>query len=230
MNRLVLFLVFTSSVVLSAETKRPSWSQGLPEQKQIPVALTSKTEVISYSPDVDEMQADQPDIGFDAESFHNESMLPMQMAPLEPGYLPEPPVRYEVKEVSEADVVENKVIVVEEEIITEVVNEESEPIETKELVHSETTDIGVYSWQIIRQFPIKVSAVSISNRDSLLVKVIINNQGDVVAVDRVLVDTPISLIQTVERSIRRWKFASPETEGVVAPYLSRVFKVALTSR
>ena len=224
MNRLVLFLVFTSSVVLSAETKRPSWSQGLPEQKQIPVALTSKTEVISYSPDVDEMQADQPDIGFDAESFHNESMLPMQMAPLEPGYLPEPPVRYEVKEVSEADVVENKVI------IKEVINEESEPIETKEQVHSETTDIGVYSWQIIRQFPIKVSAVSISNRDSLLVKVIINNQGDVVAVDRVLVDTPISLIQTVERSIRRWKFASPETEGVVAPYLSRVFKVALTSR
>jgi|GEM_PF-4075384 len=214
-----LMLIFNLSVGFSAETKRPSWSEGLPEQKAVPVTITSKINKPEHSLDADDMQAEQAEIGFDASTFETGVLVPIELTTLNQDHqinLPAEHNEQETRLTGGPDEAKHTAVVTD--------------VEGKQLVQSRSKNSDSYSWHITRQFPIKVSAVSQPKQSSLLVKVMINNQGEIVAVEKVLDDTPTNLIQIVKRSLKRWKFSSPEKEGIDVPYLSRVLKVALTAR
>jgi len=224
MNRTVLLLlIFTSSFGFAAETKRPSWSQGLPEQKRLPTTFTTTIDKQMLSLEDSEHAQSEPEIKIESDTFKTDVMLPLEITPVEQiPTLSQHAVNQENEQLNQS----TTQVATEDRPNNLTVETYSNEIESS----NNSPNGGLYSWNITRQFPIKVSSATINNRNSLLIKVMIDNRGNIVTVDRVLEDTPENLMRVVARSLKRWKFAAPEEEGIVTPLLSRVFKVALTPR
>lgn len=247
MKQFIAFTLLLSFFAVQAnedeKDKRPSWSQGLPEKKDAPefnkpdfemetmeierptfetnlikpkIGYTEEIESVETQSAVSDKQIESP---ADFESQAEQTVLSDSVSE------PESQEQFESDSAPAVDEkpVENEVV----DSVSQQLPTQTEPSIT-DSVSNETTQY--YSWEITRQLPIEVSSRLYEKQSSVLLKIFINAKGDVIAVEPVLNDTPESLINLAERSIKRWKFVSPQSLGFKQQVLSRVFKVTLSEK
>lgn len=240
-------LVCMAFVQAANNGKRPSWSQGLPEKKEVPELNKPELKVES-------VEIERPT--FETESIHPKIMYSEELKSVEAQQensaqelqtlIKETPTVSSNQSFDSDDVadqtnhseIQTKAILKEplDEVKTVKITtniEQQSPQNDAENIASETEtfinhDNKFYSWEITRQLPIKVSSRVLQKQQSVLLKIFINAKGSVIAVEPVLNDTPQSLVIQAERSIKRWRFVSPQSLGFKQQVLSRVFKVALS--
>ncbi len=198
----------------TAQKKRPSWSQGLPKKNAVPTMHVPKTDSPSF-------QVDTPEPGVDL------PVAVIEVWSVEPTH-PEPPQTTELStDVDVATATRQAAEPLEDQAVVA-----STPITLVSAASNRLTvqPVNNYSWAIQRQFPIKVSPATRQHRDSLLLEVKINDQGEVLSVAAVSDDTPKSLVLQASRAMQRWRFAAPADEGITTAELSRVLKVPLAAR
>ncbi|MCB1583209.1 MAG: hypothetical protein KDI92_09105 [Xanthomonadales bacterium] len=252
MKKLVTFILLIWVVALQASDndKRPSWSQGLPEKKDAPEfnkpdfemdtleieRPTFDTDLIKpqveYSEDVEVVVSKSADTSQKQSDIVAQEVL-----------LPSSNQQGGTSEVADKvneNIVQTESVVEEQKHVVEtaktVASDSQEPNYNEVESISEKSESLInpenkfYNWEITRQLPIEVSSRILDKQSSVLLKIFINAKGDVIAVEPVLNDTPQSLVNLAERSIKRWKFVSPQSLGFKQQVLSRVFKVALSEK
>ncbi len=92
----------------------------------------------------------------------------------------------------------------------------------------EAASNDLYDWHIEQQQPVLVPADTLQILDRVMMKISINANGEVVAVEAAQDDLPQDLFNRARKSINQWRFAAPKYQGVEVAILSRVFEINLT--
>lgn len=246
----ITLLIWILTSQASDNDKRPSWSQGLPEKQDAPEfnkpdfemdsmeieRPTFETDLtkpqIDYSEELDvtAIQSDRPSeqtTTLETEEVAVSTPSQQQALVTNLGGTDEPEQQTE-------PVIEEQTLVADKSQTAAGEMQDSKSIEAESVQQSSETQNKqqgkFYSWEITRQLPIEVSSRLFDEQSSVLLKIFINSKGDVIAVEPVLNDTPESLVSQAERSIKRWKFVSPQSLGFKQQVMSRVFKVALSEK
>ena len=226
MKNVILLSLLLAGLAEAEEKKRPSWSQGLPERTAAPSMQVPVTKPTDFRPEAPTVDLDVSDVLENpvmtvAEPIEQTADPVIEMA--DEVEVEAPEVVAETAEDS-ADV---RLLAAAEPLINQ--PERTEPTGLIPEV-DESLSADQYSWTIEKQLPVRVSANVFSQYNSVLLKVMINNNGEVVGVDKVIANTPDLVVQQAERSLKRWRFLAPASEGIKASLLSRVLKVQLSAR
>lgn len=245
-----MLLLMLSQSVLADDKRRPSWSQGLPEKTSAPTRNLPKMD----RPEVDDVQKttlERPEMELETNfTSLSEVVISQPKNSSEPPKVTitdekvATPINGEfaaakdpkTKQTTSLDLVTASEIQsstnnsVEKAAKPAVIKSLATPVSKSQILETLASENNNFSWQLTRQVPVAVSPVLLTQQDSVLLKLMINNEGRVVSIDRVLADTPEMLIAQAERSLKKWRFVSPSDEGIQDDLLQRVFKVSLSAR
>ena len=212
-------------------TKRPSWSTGLPEKTSTPNRSMPK-------PGLRANERNHSDL-HDSFGVSNNIEMSTLSTGMDPSIAkPQISIHQASKTIQLTHNSQTQTIILETQKVNN--SESHEPVEQESVSpdlsskpNKNTPQLKPstsYDWKINRKLPIKVPKTLALNQDSLLVKIFINANGNVVGVESVTSDTSETLLTHAKRSINRWRFESPQTQGISANILSKVFKVELLSK
>lgn len=192
------------------ETRRPSWSSGLPEREIVEPVEAPKLKV-----DMDtSMDMDMSEFGLERPKI--ELNLPDESLPQE----------QPVAESQSESVIEPSAEVIEEpvaEIVPEVIPE-PEPAPTV------VVPPPVYKWVVTERAPVDFPAVAARRQLSgwVDIEVTLNPQGDVVASEAVDYSADGRVfIDAAESSVNQWRFQPPQEQGV-NDLVSNVYRIEFT--
>ena len=229
----VVLVTVALSTMANEPKKRPSWSQGLPERQAVPSLYKPQLEPPEFNPE--QIVVEPPTV-----------VLPETQAMPTSTQVPVADEAHAVGGKDTASEQLNEAVVVahalppkrqqdvrpDNEMSTDWVSGSNE----RQLnIQSETSQSVLiseaqYSWKLLRQNPVEVSSMLLSDTNNIQVRISVNNQGQVIGVEAVQAETPTALVQQASRAIKRWRFAEPAEEGVEASVLSKVFEVELQRR
>jgi len=249
---LIFILTIFSSLVLAdgsdtKQNKKPSWSQGLPERKDTPNLFLPDTKTMQQNKSSEQV------FGTDEETI--EIKIDFGIEPIEL-INSNPPISKQLF-TGETQSIDSHVPTSDNNlktsdhqqnietnpqaanpVIQEHVSEQTTASQEKMTSSSDYESMNLasaptsntYNWQINKQTRVEVPDMFLSTQKSALVKIFINNEGQVIGIEAVTPDTSPALINHVRRSVNRWRFASPKEQGNSASILSRVFKVELSAK
>jgi hypothetical protein len=193
MKFVVLILIFVTSVGFAQEDskKRPSWSQGLPERQAA---------VQPGKPAINPGRPGAPEIDVAPEIEPMASGLEVELV-TEPIAVPQPVLEAPTESVvtTAADRREAREQYFSGE--QQAVNEQQQEL------------IKQYQWSVLKTSPIEIPS-DYSGSESLKLYIQINPKGRVVKVTRADASIPEYVVESAEKSIRRWRFEPPGDLGI----------------
>ncbi len=198
-----------------ASSKRPSWSQGLPERQAAPVSRIVQTNKVEST----ETEIDTPSIG-------EKPLIETQVLSID--FQPQPSSEFKVEsQASESKPaaskrVDRKAIFEQyyssQSRTSDAANQANQPdtIEVNPL-------IAAYKWQVLKTTPVEVPN-SFDKTQPLKVTIQINPQGKVVKVTEADARIPSVVMRHVEKSMLNWRFEAPADIGL-SENISRVFEI-----
>lgn len=184
-----LLIAMAGTVCAQTQTKRPSWSQGLPERESVrqPEKPGFKPETtrpsIQTQPDLKAERPVSPDIEIELSTQPN---LNLKVAP-------KALVQPETNPVRRAGFrhMQNK----------PVVNEDINPLHDQ------------YNWTLLKTIPIDIPARH-TTKSELKIRIYINPEGEVVRVAAGAPDVPAMMLKQAQKSIQQWQFEPPKNIGI----------------
>ncbi|KAA3651592.1 MAG: hypothetical protein DWP95_00515 [Proteobacteria bacterium] len=202
--KFLIILTALMTVTMSfaqTETRRPSWSQGLPERP------TSQ-------------QPDRP--GFNTESTTDST-------PETPAIKTERPITpsLEIDLATEPEIDFN--IQPERPIVpqTEPVRRAGQgSFRTRQSNTAQVNPLHEqYPWTVVKITPIKISD-RYATKDTLKVRIFINPNGEVIKVTAASPDVPALMLKKAQKSIEQWRFAPPKDLGITEN-LAKTFTIEI---
>lgn len=203
---LLLSLVLITQLNAQETTKRPSWSQGLPER------TTTLKPTVDRDTESDAAETDRERPRFDAVEINPQPEVEVELS-TEPLIQPE--------------------LVIPETTVIPTQNNRKAALQayfdgTEEGANTATENeqaAADYNWRVIRTEPIAWTGQN-SAPESLKLYIHINPDGQVIKVTKA--DTSISkqVMQQAERSILQWQFEPPKAVGV-AENISKEFTIEI---
>jgi len=193
MKIVVLILLFASVAGYAQEEnkKRPSWSQGLPERQ-----AAMKPGDAGFKPA--RPGAPEVDVTPDLEPMGGD--LDMELV-TEPIAVPQPVIDAPVN-TTEAEIT-NREEAREQYFSGQAVIASAE----------QEALIKQYKWAVLKTSPINIPS-DYTGTDSLKLHIQINPKGKVVKVTRADAGIPEYVVDSAEKSIKRWRFEPPEDMGI----------------
>ncbi len=207
------------------ETRRPSWSSGLPERRIVEPIEAPKLKV-----DMDDMKMDMSEFGLEKPKVEfNFPKENLQQSETDVESQSEPVVELPTEEVLIDSSEDSEAAVVE--IVPEVIIE-PEPEPEPELVPEPPVVIPppVYKWVVTERAPVDFPAIAARRQLSgwVDVEVTLNPQGDVVASEAVDYSADGRVfIDAAENNVSQWRFQPPREQGV-NELVSNVYRLEFT--
>ncbi|MCX7545041.1 energy transducer TonB [Marinicella gelatinilytica] len=196
-----LMVTTISHAQTETDTKRPSWSQGLPERQSTvqpgnpslktddnrsePIITPDISEDRPMAPVMDMNIATQPDFDFKIE--------------------PEAPQTPNTEPVRRAG---------------------TSHFQKREMVSKEINPLHAqYPWAIVKTTPLDIPS-RYATKDTLKVRIYINPEGEVVRVAAGAPDVPALMLKQAQQSIQNWRFEPPKNLGITDT-LSKTFTIEI---
>ena len=185
----ILLISLTSALFAQEQSKRPSWSQGLPERQtsQLPgnPGLESKENktAIQSQPEISIEKPAAPEIKIEL------STQPEMEFKVEPNAIEQPlmqPIRRAGQRRLNNRTIGEKV---------------SNPLHQQ------------YSWSLVKTEPIDITSRH-ATKNQLKVRIYINPEGQVVRVAAGAPDVPALMLKEAQQSIQQWQFEPPKEIGI----------------
>ncbi len=186
---IIILLIITTSLSAQTQTKRPSWSQGLPKRPS-----TSQPQKPGFEPErsTPTMES-QPDIKTDRPLTPAIEIDLATQPELELNIQPENIQKSEIESVRRAG----------HRRLTQRSPDGS----------NENPLYQQYNWHLIKSKPINIPS-RYATKNELKVRIYINPNGQVVRVAAGAPDVPTMMLKQAQQSIQQWQFEPPKNIGI----------------
>ncbi len=211
------------------QTKRPSWSSGLPEREK-PNAISRPDLSRDFEDDLtidrSELGLERPQIDVpepDTDQQETPQQESSQQDIVAPTETPDEPVSDSEIEPATESVTEQPVVA-EPDPTPEL---EPEPTPEPEPIAEPEPEPVVYEWRVLEQAEVDFPSRGVRNQINgwVDVEVTLNPQGDVVSVQTVNFSDEAGIyVEAAEESLQKWTFQPPQEQGV-NELVSKVYRV-----